>query len=78
MSRAAVSAKKAAATAARKAEALERFFAMVDYTAQVDSAVVTCDGCGFGPQVTHGGSKLLGPPHRCFMCNGEVGTSAAC
>jgi len=68
MSKAAVAARKASRKAQERAASLERWFAMAEYSSRIDSAVVTCDGCGL-LQVTHQG---LG----CFMCDHDVGTSA--
>ncbi len=68
MSRAAVNSRKAARDLERKTAANERFFALAEYTSRVDSAVVTCDSCGL--------LQVTDKSRPCFMCGGEVGTSA--
>jgi hypothetical protein len=68
MSKAAVTALKQRRDLERKHAANERFFALAEYTSAIDSAVVACDDCGL-LNVTHQGVP-------CFMCGGEVGTSA--
>ncbi len=41
---------------------------MVQYTRDTDSSVVTCDDCGL--------LQVTDQSRPCFMCGGEVGTSA--
>ena len=74
LSRAAVSARKAARGEERKVAANERFFAMAEYSYATDQAVVTCDSCGL-LQVTW--PSFIVHDGGCFGCGGEVGTSAA-